>query len=474
MNKVKLGDIGKIVTGKTPSTKNSLFFGNDYMFITPEDISNNPSNINQSKRYVSELGLNSIKTNSITGESIVVGCIGDIGTIGFVKEKCATNQQINSITNIKPDFCPKFIFYYLQLQKNYLKNQAGQTVLPILPKSVFEEIEICVPNFSTQYAIARVLSSLDDKIELNRKINKELESLARTLYNYWFMQFNFPDKNRKPYKASGGKMLFNEQLKREIPEGWKVISVNEMASSFRGVTYCKDDLLSTKDDGVLVLRGNNIQNNTLVYDNNTAYIPESLLSKEQYIKKYDIIMTMSSGSKEHIGKCAMFQNDSPHTFGAFLTKFTPQSDKRYFIFHSFLSSYFKEKIKAICSGTGINNLTNQTFDEVLFPIPDSTTLEKFETQVERYYSLIGNNLLQNEDLNKLRDYLLPLLMNGQVTVKEAENKVEKIIPFKKSQDNEQRFQAWKQKQKIAARTSNGKIKEETLRKIFNIMEKDDK
>ena len=100
-----------------------------------------------------------------------------------------------------------------------------------------------------------------------------------------------------------------------------------MTKICRCVSYDKNDLLPSPENGVLVLRGNNIQNNRLVYDNNVAYVPHSLVAKEQQISAHDIILTMSSGSKDHKGKCTMFQYDSPHTYGAFLTKFTPDKDK---------------------------------------------------------------------------------------------------------------------------------------------------
>ena len=126
---------------------------------------------------------------------------------------------------------------------------------------------------------------------------------------------------------------------------------------------------------------------------------------------------MSSGSKEHIGKCAMFQNDSKHSFGAFLSKITPQEDSSYFLFLYLISPYFKQKIKFICNGTGINNLTYQTFDEVSFAFPEKNVLDKFEKMVKPIFEMSGNNEAEIQSLTALRDRLLPMLMNGQVEVK---------------------------------------------------------
>jgi type I restriction enzyme S subunit len=208
-------------------------------------------------------------------------------------------------------------------------------------------------------------------------------------------------------------MVWNEKLKREIPEGWEVKSVNNLSTICRGVSYKPSDL---QDNGVLILRGNNIENNRIIYDNNTAFLLPSMISAEQKIKRHDIIITMSSGSKEHIGKCAMFQMDSKHSFGAFLAKITPNKDCPHFIFLFLSSIYFKQKIKSICNGTGINNLTNQTFDEVKFAYPKPNTLKLFERRILSIFDAMGNNDAENEVLSKQRDELLPLLMNGQVSV----------------------------------------------------------
>ena len=246
-------------------------------------------------------------------------------------------------------------------------------------------------------------------------INDNLEAMAKQLYDYWFVQFDFPNEEGKPYKSSGGAMVWNEKLKREIPQGWSVLSVNDIAASVRGVSYAKDDMVDS-NNGVLVLRGNNIQDNRLIYDSNVAYIPSSFVSENQRIRPLDIIMTMSSGSKEHIGKSAMFQFASEDTFGAFLTKFTAKEHCAYLLFNLFNSKYFKAKIKSIACGTGINNLTNQTFDEIYVVMPEDELLLEFDKRQSQIFAEVGLIEKSNIELTKQRDELLPLLMNGQASV----------------------------------------------------------
>ena len=274
-----------------------------------------------------------------------------------------------------------------------------------------------MPTFSSneEQNIGKMVIDIEKKLQLNRSLNDNLEKMAKQLYDYWFVQFDFPDENGRPYKSSGGTMVWNEKLKREIPFNWSVLSVNDIASSARGVSYAKEDMVDS-NIGILVLRGNNIQNNHLIYDSNVAYIPKTFVSEEQKIQPLDIIMTMSSGSKEHIGKCAMFQSASKDTFGAFLTKFTAKAHYAYLLFNLFNSQYFKEKIKSIACGTGINNLTNQTFDEVYVTVPQDDVLLEFDKRQSQIFSEIGLFEKSNLILTKLRDELLPLLMNGQASL----------------------------------------------------------
>ena len=318
---------------------------------------------------------------------------------------------------INSDQIDKMYLYYLLkfMTNSFMGCVHGSTMLHITKENM-ESMEVRIhASIEEQRRIATILNKLDCKIGLNRQINDNLEAMAKQLYDYWFVQFDFPNEEGKPYKSSGGAMVWNEKLKREIPQGWSVLSVNDIAASVRGVSYAKDDMVDS-NNGVLVLRGNNIQDNHLIYDSNVAYIPSSFVSENQRIRPLDIIMTMSSGSKEHIGKSAMFQFASEDTFGAFLTKFTAKEHCAYLLFNLFNSKYFKAKIKSIACGTGINNLTYQTFDEIYVVMPEDELLLEFDKRQSQIFAEIGLIEKSNIELTKQRDELLPLLMNGQTTV----------------------------------------------------------
>ena len=358
------------------------------------------------------------------------------GQVALTKDS-ETRDDIGISTYIADDFDDAILGYHCALvtpnkdildgrylnallHTNYAKkyfacNASGSGQRYALSVEALNSFPVPIIPLHEQKQIGEIFSALDKKIELNRQINQNLEAMAKQLYDYWFVQCDFPNEEGKPYKSSGGKMVWNEKLKREIPEGWITKTINEVCTSCRGVSYGKNELLSN-GNGVLVFRGNNIENNHIVYDSNVAFVPYDLINEEQRIKEGDIVMTMSSGSKAHVGKCAMFYKDSKHTFGAFLSKFTPKNEMRYMIFLFLISEYFKSLITAFCNGTGINNLTNQTFDDVILVLPNENILQQFESKVKPLFSMIGSNEENIEVFTKQRDELLPLLMNGQVSV----------------------------------------------------------
>lgn len=375
--------------------------------------------IGDDMKYVSAEFSNSLSKSILHKGDVVIVRTGIPGTCCVVPAEY-DGCNCSDIVIVHPNaelVNPHYLAAYINVwgQRQIANNKVGAIQQHFNVHSA-EEMLIFLPDITEQEKIAKMIVALNGKIENNTSVCAKLESMAKTLYDYWFTQFDFPNADGKPYRTSGGEMVWNDQLKREIPKGWDTATINEMTKSYRGVSYDKKDLLPTPENGVLVLRGNNIQNNRLIYDNNVAYVPHSFVANEQRIRAHDIILTMSSGSKEHIGKCTMFQYDSPHTYGAFLTKFTPDIDKVCFVYLSMISDFFKKKIKAICNGTGINNLTNETFDNLVFPKPNESVLCRFEEIVAPILEKMGACEKENEELTRLRDWLLPMLMNGQATV----------------------------------------------------------
>lgn len=360
------------------------------------------------------------------GDTCIAASTGSVELLG----KAATcfedlgNTHIGAFLRIirpKRDDYALFISALLQTDyySSYIQRKCKGTSINNVRADMLADFTFPFPPEDELPLISNVYGVLTRKILLNQKNNDTLQAMVRQLYDYWFVQFDFPDENGMPYKLSGGKMVWDEKLKKEIPIGWETLSINDLTTSCRGVSYDSSQVsdIMTPENDILVLRGNNINNNNIVLDSNTAYISSSLVSLDQHIRRHDIIMTMSSGSKDHLGKCGMFQFDSNHTFGAFLSKYTPRKDYHYYVFSFLTSDWYKAKIKSICNGTGINNLTNENFNQILLPVPPEKYIRLFNELVSASFDRIGENEKQNEILCKRRDELLPLLLSGQVSVK---------------------------------------------------------
>lgn len=407
LRKVRLGDIGKIVTGKTPSTKNEEFFSGDIPFITPEDIACG-FRIDDSLRHLSQDGLDSIKSNSLNGFSVLVGCIGsDMGNVAYSEKKCATNQQINSITDINENFDPLFVYYLLSTKKNHLRQMAGSTTTPLLPKSVFESIEYYFPSFPEQKKIAAVLSALDEKITLNKKMNQKLEAMAKRLYDYWFVQFDFPDENGRPYKTSGGPMVYNETLKREIPTGWDVKKICDLS------VFEKESTRPSSNPNVLYKHFS-----IPGFDECGSYVFEKgcdILSDKFIVTDSSILVSKLNPWTSRVVWGENLE-DSICSTEFVVMKLNSLCDKG-FLYMLVKQPSFIDYCTRGSSGTSHSHRrVNPEFMMNFMFAYNESIVRKFSAIASQYAQMIVKNLRENRSLSALRDKLLPLLMNGQVVV----------------------------------------------------------
>ena len=312
----------------------------------------------------------------------------------------------------------KFIYYLARspyFREKAISCMEGTSGRKRVNETALKHLNIKVPPLKTQQKIAKILSVIDDKIEVLHQINDNLAELAKTIYDYWFVQFDFPDENGKPYKSSGGKMVYNEVLKREIPEGWEVKRIGEFIDLERGVTYTKENISEKSFRNIGVLRATNISGNKIDL-NNLVYISNKL-KDSQILKQFDTLIVMSSGSKEHIGKNGIYYFSEQNAFGAFCAKIRAKEKMVFEFINVFLQSEsFKIYIKNQCLGTNINNLNNTHI--LLCPIlkPADNILELYHYNTKNIFQKIAYNTQQIQHLQSLRDWLLPMLMNGQISV----------------------------------------------------------
>lgn len=421
LKKYKLADIGKVITGKTPSTSIAENYAlGTIPFYTPEDVAKGLGMMGRNSRFISETGFEEIASNTISGESVLVGCIGsDMGNVAYSNITCATNQQINAITQFKNGIEPLYVYYLLSTMKSYFQKIAGSTTTPILPKSVFEEIEIHLPGMKKQKDVVSILYALDRKIELNKQINDNLEEMAKQLYDYWFVQFDFPNEEGMPYKSSGGEMVWNEKLKREIPKGWEVKHLGDIIETNRGISY---NTSSISGGGVPMINLASFNVNGTYKDAGIKTYNGSY-TKEKVLKPFDLVLcntqqTAIDFSKDIIGKAFLvpdvFEGDivSSHHIN------TIKTEDYYKAYIAYLSntSHFHKYAAGCCSGTNILGLDFNSFSQYKMEIPPVYLLEEFQKIIIDIVKRESVIIKENKTLTKLRDELLPLLMNGQATV----------------------------------------------------------
>ena len=417
MRRYKLKEISQIYNGSTPSTSDIENYDGNIVWITPKDLSNQKCKyITQGERNITEKGYNSCSTTMLPKGTILLSSRAPIGLLAIAQTELCTNQGFKNIVPNNELIDNNYLYYLLNLKIKEIEALGSGTTFKEVSKNSLENYEIDIHNLKEQYKIASALNALDDKIILNNKINQELEQMAKTLYDYWFVQFDFPDEKGRPYKSANGKMVYNEVLKREIPEGWKVGTLRDICKIVRGVSYDKKVVSDIYLKGFTpIFRANNIDNGHINYDS-LVYVPNDLINSSQIIKKNDVIMTMSSGSLNHLGKTYKSKTNMNYSYGAFCSKITPINNYRHYL-SSFLSSLsFQIYIKNMCLGTNINNLNNDHIYSAPICIPSTSLLDRFNSMTDTIFSMIGKNEQENVELVQVRDFLLPLLMNGQVSV----------------------------------------------------------
>lgn len=341
----------------------------------------------------------------------------------FVVKENKKQAILSSIGILRPDLKkidPSYLKYYLHsssVKETVAKKYVSGSALPRIILKNFGEIDIIYKDLPTQQKIASVLSVLDDKIDLNNKINAELEAMAKTLYDYWFVQFDFPDTNGMPYKSSSGKMVYNETLKREIPVGWEVKKIRNIAKTGSGGTPKSTEKAFYENGTIPWINSGELNNAFIVSTEN--FISELGMnnSSAKLFPAKTILMAMYGATA---GKTSIISFEA--TTNQAICAIMPLNDL-FFYYTKFVLDDMYQYLINLSTGSARDNLSQEKIKELNIIIPYNKTIKAFSTTVNQFYNKIENNLIQNQELAQLRDWLLPMLMNGQVTVSEAEEKV---------------------------------------------------
>ena len=394
--KKRISDLGRIVTGKTPRTSIAQNYGGNIPFLTPsDDLSGKYAP--KTMKTITEEGLSKVKNCLLPPKSVCVSCIGsDLGKVVITNEPTVTNQQFNSIIPTEENDTD-YIYYLMTIvgkQLNFLSKTS--TAVPIINKSTFANFEIEVPYLENQQRIAKVLSSLDDKIEINRRINDNLEQMAQALYKARFIDF-------EPF--AGGE--FEESELGSIPKDWKVVSLSSIADYINGLAMQKYRP-TDGESGLPVLKIKELGQGFT--DDSSELCSPSLIGSKYIIDDGDIIFSWSGTLMVKVwcgGKCGLNQ----HLFVV-----EPKDYPEWFVYlwtkHHLDNFIHIAKDKAVTMG----HIKRGELDKAKVIVPDEINMATIDSIMRPLHNQIISNMKESRRLASLRDTLLPHLMSGELRV----------------------------------------------------------
>jgi len=480
----RLGDFSRGKSKHRPRNDSILYDGGGYPFIQTGQIKATELYIDNHVQEYNEVGLLQSKLWKEGTLAITIAAnIAETGIISY--PMCFPDSVVGFVANpIKTS--ELYMHYIFAFIRTSIQKSVGGSIQDNINIDYLENLNFKIPDKRIQDNIVAVLSSLDRKIALNNAINAELESTARLLYDYWFTQFDFPDANGKPYKSSGGAMVWNEQLKREIPEGWIVKRLGSLGNFQNGVNYSKDEDGCTR---AKIVNVRDISSSSTFIDIEKC---DSLSLYSRVVDRFtlspDDLLIARSGIPGSVR--LIFDTPNKVIYCGFSIRFNLVNKKlRNYIF--FALKNIETSTTKRSTGSILKNVSQDTLRDYAVSLPQDEIIEKFNIALEPLFHGMIGRVKENKELTTLRDFLLPLLMNGQVTiaeadvaapeaeaeapvisVKQAKNKFKpKPQQTKPSGFDDARYEEWKLEIGVAAR---GDMDEQTLKNIYEAMDEDDR
>jgi type I restriction enzyme, S subunit len=385
-----LGDIAEFEYGKMPNKKHlgegiyPTFSGYKYQYLYPE--------------YNCEIG-------DIIVVARGVGGTGDVKIVS--KKSYLTNLSIKISLN-KDIIDNKYFYYFHSLSSlRYLDSGSAQSQITI---NDLQKIKISLPSLPTQTAIASILSSLDDKIELNNAINKNLEDLAQALFKHWFVDFEFPNEHGEPYKSSGGEM--EESELGEIPKGWRVESFGNIVKITSGGTPSRSNPEYYEDGKILWVKSKEL-NNSLIFDTEEKINELGLKnSSAKIVPSYSVLIAMYGAT---VGQFGLIVEEA--TCNQAICAVIPNDIIPYSFNYLFFGNYRKD-FSNMAVGSAQQNISQDLIKNIKVAVPPNILLTKFHQIVDFQLKLIEHNCREKYQLSILRDTLLPKLISGELKINE--------------------------------------------------------
>ncbi|QGW05260.1 restriction endonuclease subunit S (plasmid) [Proteus terrae subsp. cibarius] len=422
--RVPLSSLGKIVTGKTPPSKViDAFVNGSVPFVTPRDLDDRKW-IKTTERYLSNTGLESVKGNIVPAHSVAVSCIGsDMGKARLLSVKSVTNQQINTILVNSELHNPEYIYYVLSTKQQSLKDIAGGSATPILNKSHFGQFEIDLPSKGYQNAVVDVLRGLDSKIEINTQTNQTLEQMAQAIFKSWFVDFD-PVKAKMNGEQPEGMdaataSLFPEKLDSEtgIPVGWSQGIIADIAK-LNAKSWTKKNQPEQVHYVDLANTKNGVIETVTTYD-----FDEAPSRARRVLNSGDTIVgTVRPGNRSF---AFIGETEQPLTGSTGFAVLSPKEEFwTSFVYLATTNDDAIDEYARLADGGAYPAIKPVVVADTPCVIPTTDIAQKFWQLTGAMLKKAHQNRLENEELAKLRDTLLPKLLSGEIELGETEEMAE--------------------------------------------------
>ena len=411
--RMKLSEIGQIVAGGTPKTKIEEYWNGDVPWITPKDLSSHAGMyISRGERNISQVGLDNSSAKLLPKGTVLFTSRAPIGYVAIARNEVTTNQGFKSII-VNDEHDNIFTYYLLKNNIDIIENHTNGSTVKEISGSVMKSLESGIPSLREQKAIAHILSTLDDKIEVNNQINKTLENMAQAIFKQWFVDFEFPNEDGEPYKSSGGEM-FESELGM-IPKGWEVVLLEEVAEFQNGYAFKSKELLDEdQGDCFHVFKMGHIKKGGgLNKEGTKSYVPKTDYGNlSRYIvKKGDLLMCMTDmkSNVALLGHTALMDEDNKYILNqrVGLIRTLDKEKMNYpYLFILTNSKGFIENLRSRANSGVQVNLSTKEIKESLLVMPQKEILEKFNCITENIFEEYFNLGKENSFLTSLRDSLL--------------------------------------------------------------------
>jgi type I restriction enzyme S subunit len=374
--------------------------------------------------FIDESKFNDLKRFKTLPNDLIISCSGTVGEISIIQESDPQGIISQALLALRPNLeiiSPKFLFYFFKNRYGYnqlISASHGSVQVNIAKREVVESIKISLPKRNIQNQITEILSSLDDKIELNNKINQELETLAQTLFKQWFIDFEFPNENGEPYKSSGGEMVESEL--GEIPKRWYVSTIGEITEAVTKGTTPTTIGGKFTERGINFIKVESLTEQGTFIKTKFSFIDEytNQLLKRSIIKDGDVLFSIAGT----IGRVAVVTKDIlPANTNQAIAIIRPNKVDSYFLKLLMQSALIQNDTKSNVVQAVQANLSLGVIKATKFIKPLSSILAEFQSVTKEIYEQVNILSEENEVLTILRDTLLPKLISGELEINEISN-----------------------------------------------------